>query len=248
MRVCVTRAAEQADGLCARLESVGATPVLCPTIRIAAPESYAPLDRAVSALESYHWVVFASVNGVHHTLGRMEEIGVPLSRLARVSVAAVGPLTRDALEERGADASFMPEEHHAERLGRSLEPVRDRRVLIPGADIANPALAEILRARGATVDEVEAYRTVSQAPPADALAELEGGVDVVTFTSPSTVQGFVQIGAGWRDLTRGVIIATIGPLTSEAAVAAGLEVHVEAAEHTTEGLVNALITERQDTR
>ncbi|MBU00696.1 MAG: hypothetical protein CME14_05425 [Gemmatimonadetes bacterium] len=242
-RIVVTRQLERADSLSARLEAQGAQAILCPTIKVIPPASCAEIDRAISRIKVYRWVVFPSANSVRSVFRRMLEIGMSTDRLADVSLAAVGPATRQALEAGGATVSFVPDEYVAERLGETLNPVADERILVVKADIGEPTLREVLARRGAQVDEVIAYRTVTQPPPENAVIELKRGVDVLTFTSPSTVRGFLELGPDWRDVTVGVMIATIGPLTSSAVRDMGVEVQVEAEEHTIDGLVSALVTE-----
>ena len=242
-RIVVTRQLERAESLSARLEAQGAQTILCPTIKVIPPASYAEMDRAISRIKVYRWVVFPSANSVRSVFRRMLEIGMSTDRLAEVSLAAVGPVTRQALEAGGTTVSFVPDEYVAERLGETLNPVADERILVMKADIGEPTLREVLARRGAQVDEVVAYRTVTQPPPQNAVVELKRGVDVLTFTSPSTVRGFLELGPDWRDVTVGVMIATIGPLTSSAVRDMGVEVQVEAEEHTMDGLVSALVTE-----
>ncbi len=242
-RIVVTRQVERAGLLSTRLEIQGAETILCPTIQVVPPASYTEMDQVISRIQGYRWVVFPSANSVRSVFQRMSEIGVPRSRLAEVSLAAVGPATRQALETEGTTVAYVPDEYLAECLGETLNPVADERILVMKADIGEPTLGEILARRGAQVDEVIAYRTVTQPPPENTMVELKRGVDMLTFTSPSTVRGFLKLGPDWRDMTVGVMIATIGPLTSSAVREMGLEVHVEAEEHTMEGLVSAIVTE-----
>jgi uroporphyrinogen III methyltransferase / synthase len=240
-RVAVTRAENQADDLCARLQAAGATPVRCATIQMAPPESYAELDHALAHLDAYGWLVFTSANGVRFLIGRMDELGVPRPRLESLRVAAVGPPTASALLEHGIRADLVPEEGGSAALAAALTPVRGMRVLLARGDLADGEPTHILRRRGASgVDTVVAYRTVPIAPTPEAVEELSAGIDGVTFTSPSTVQGFAKLGPRWRDLVGGAVVATIGPVTTAAAREAGLNVQAEAAERTMGGLVAAL--------
>jgi uroporphyrinogen III methyltransferase/synthase len=222
------------------LEQEGAAAISCPTIRIAPAASFERLDQALGTIQRYGWVAFTSVNAVRAVLDRMELAGVPLRRFGSTRVAAVGPATREALEARGVAVSFEPEERRAEALARTLEPVNLTRILYPRSDVAGPDFAATLEARGAFVDDIVAYRTIPTAPPQESIEELMRGVDAVTFTSPSTVRGFLEVGPEWRHLLRGALVATIGPATSAAARAAGIDVAAEALVHTSEGLVEAL--------
>jgi uroporphyrinogen-III synthase len=240
-RIAVTRAEEQAGPLCSELEAAGAIPLRCATIRVTSPESFVALDEALHGLGDYDWLVFTSTNGVRATLDRMEELGLSLSLLHAVRVAAVGPQTARALLERGVHADFVPDEGRSEAVARELTPVEGARVLLARGDLADRSAERVLRERGASVvDAVVAYRTVPAAPSAQALEELSAGVDGITFTSPSTVRGFVEMGPRWRDITRGVVVATIGPTTTAAAREAGFDVRAEAQDRTMHGLVAAL--------
>ncbi len=240
-RIAVTRAAEQAEAICARLEAEGALPLRCPTIRILPPESYEGLDEALRKLGTYGWIVFTSSNGVRALFERMRTLGIPVSRLGDGRVAAVGPRTARALLEQGVRADLVPEEGGWVALSMRIEPIRGQRVLLARGDLADAGAPRVLRGRGAAaVDAVVAYRTVPSPPPAEAVRELSAGVDGVTFTSPSTIQGFAQLGPRWRDVVGNAVVATIGPSTTAAARRAGLEVHVEAGGPTMAGLVAAL--------
>ena len=238
-RVVVTRADEQAAELCALLEAAGAVAVRCPTIVIAPPTSYAGMDAALARLADNDWVVFTSVNGVGHLLDRAEALGLA-SPLATARVAAVGAVTARALAARGATVTFIPFQESAEALGEGLPDVDGRAVLLIQGSKADPGLARQLEERGARVGVVGAYRTVPMAPSGDALMELKIGADALTFTSPSTVQGFVALGPEWRSLARRAIVATIGPTTTTAALALGVGVHAEARERTMSALIEAV--------
>jgi uroporphyrinogen III methyltransferase/synthase len=237
----VTRSEDQADELCSLLEAEGAVPVRCATIRVAPPACYDALDSALSQLDAYGWLVLTSPNGVRSVFGRLERLGVQVSALEGVRVAAVGPATAAALAAHGVRPAFVPGEARSRALAESLSPVVGERILLARADIADPAAADILRHRGARhVDDVAAYTTVSTAPSAEALQELKRGVDGITFTSPSTVRGLTLVGPGWPELVAKTTVATVGPVTTAAARTAGLDVHAEAAEPTMGGLVAAL--------
>lgn len=240
-RIAVTRTEDQSDELCTLLEEAGAIPVRCATIRVAPLESFEALDAALSRLDTYRWLVLTSPNGVRSVVDRMAHLGVPASKLKTVEVAAVGPGTARALSELGIRPAFVPKEERSQALAESLSPIAGERILLARADIADPAPAHILLRRGARlVDDVAAYRTVPAAPTANALEELRRGVDGITFTSPSTVRGFLEVGPEWPTLVDGTIVASIGPVTTAAARDAGLMVHVEAEERTMRGLVEAL--------
>ncbi|HEX7120564.1 MAG TPA: uroporphyrinogen-III synthase [Longimicrobiales bacterium] len=250
LRVVVTRPVDRAAELVAALERRGAEAIVFPAIRIVPPPDGEPLRRAARNVAEYDWIVFTSVNGVRSFWDALETAGCGARDLEGIRFACVGPATRAALEERGITADVVPPKHvgaaivdvlvAAGGVAESNAPLSGVRILLPLAAAAADVLETGLRARGARVDRVEAYRSV---PDLEGAAQLRrrlaaGQVDVVTFTSPSTVDAFVDaVGA---ELGR-VVVAVIGPVTAEAARRRGLSVGVEASEHTAAGLVEALV-------
>src|SRR5689334_12810379 len=159
-RIVVTRPEAQAGGLAARLRELGAEPIVCPAIAIAPPADYAPLDAAIARMAEYDWLLVTSANGVRALLGRMAQLGRDAQALRDLRVGAIGPATAQALAEHGLEASFVPSAYVAEAILDQIGDVAGRRILLPRADIAREALAAGLRAKGALVDEIAAYRTV----------------------------------------------------------------------------------------
>lgn len=241
--VMVTRPRLQAASMAAELERLGARVVLFPTIRIEDPADPAPFRAAVSRADGFDWIVFTSVNGVERFWTELREQGGDTRRLAGVSLCAIGPATAAAIEIEGARADAMPDEYVAEGVVDALAAetaLPGTRILLPRAQVARRILPDALRARGAEVVDVAAYRTVPDAAEADhARAAVEAGeVDVVTFTSSSTVRNYVELlGA----TTGGASVASIGPITSDTAREVGLDVEVEAAEYTVPGLIQAIV-------
>jgi len=238
-RVVVTRPQNRADELCRRLRALGAEPVLFPVVVIAPPEPGGPLDQAIARLPSYDWVIFTSVNGVEHFWRRLDAVGAQsFAPPHHPKIAAIGPATAQALRRRDAPVHLMPSEYRAEAILGEIGDVAGQRILLPRADIARPALADGLRAGGALVEEVAAYRTLPAVPPPAAFDALRAGVDVVTFTSSSTVRHFVALtdGLDYGD----PLIACIGPVTAATARQLGLRVDVVAEKYTIDGLVKAL--------
>jgi uroporphyrinogen-III synthase len=238
-RVLVTRPRDQAEALARALAARGARAVLFPTIEVRPVADLSRLDRAIDTLSTYDWITFPSPNAVDVVFDRLLARGVTLPSKPRI--AAVGPGTAQALEARGARVDFIPTEFLGEQLGRELTPVHGQRVLLPRAARGRDELASELARRGARVDEVVVYDTLpASVDPLD-LRELERGVDVATFTSPSTVENFFALlGARAVAVLGGAYIACIGPVTASAARAMGLTVHLEPAEHSIPGLVAAL--------
>lgn len=247
--IVVTRPAGQADGLVAQLRAHGAEPIICPAIAIAPPSDYAALDAALARLPSYDWLIFTSANGVRALLDRLAALGHDSAALASLRIGAIGPATAAALAARGLRADFVPSAYVAESILDEIEDVAGKRILLPRADIARDALAAGLRARGATVDALAAYRTVP-GDGAPALAERlrAGRIDAVTFTSSSTVRylldGLDAAGVAppeARALLNAAAIICIGPITAATAAESGLRVDAVAREYTAEGLVAMLV-------
>ncbi len=167
-RVLITRPRPAAEGLAAQLAALGAIPVLLPAIEIRPPEDPRPLEEAVRQALTFDWILFTSANGVHAFLERWIAAGRSPAELARVRLGAIGPATARALQRYGLQAAYQPAVYLSEAMAEGLGEVAGRRVLLPRADIARRELAERLRARGAEVVEVAAYR-VAAAGDAEAL-------------------------------------------------------------------------------
>jgi uroporphyrinogen III methyltransferase/synthase len=242
-RIVVTRARAQASSLSARLRELGAEVIEMPAIRIE-PLDHEPLYRALDALSDYDWVVFTSQNAVELVWRAMRGRGLDARSLGRARLAAIGRATADALFERGLTADVVPEQFVAESLVEALrrrEDVASRRVLLAGAADARDVLPSGLRALGAKVDEIPIYRTVLDGRGAATVAARlsAGEIDLVTLTSSSTAQLFVD--AVGPDEARAAPAASIGPVTSRTARSLGLRVDIEAGEATIAGLVEAIV-------
>jgi len=242
-RILITRPREQSAAFVRGLEALGARPVVFPTVEILPLRDGAALDEAIRGLPAQDWLVFTSANGVRHFLARCEALGC-MDSLARLDIAAIGPQTARLLEERGLPVSLVPEEFRAEGILAALDPdrVRGRRFLLARVAGARDVLPETLRQWGSAVTVVEAYRNEPVRQGAGRLARILEQVDWVTFTSPSTVNAFMDLlgTANVEALAAGVRVACIGPITADAARERGLEVEVEAREYTVPGLIQAL--------
>jgi uroporphyrinogen-III synthase len=225
-RIAVTRPRSQAEPLADALGALGATAIVVPLVEV---EPVEDLD-AVAAADhaAYDWVVFTSATAVA-TAG--DELR---GSLRGTRVAAVGPATAHAVRIFGVEPSFVPEVFAAEEIAAGLEPLAGRRVLLPQADIAEPALADELRERGALVDAVVAYRTVDVGAAPGALAELRSADAVVLMSGSAARSLAAQGGAG------DALVVCIGPRTAEVARDVGLEVGLVAHEATSEGIIHAL--------
>ena len=241
VKVVVTRARAQASELSRRLEALGAEAIELPAIRIVPRVESDELSRAVESIHTYALVCLTSANGVRLLFEAMAEQGRDARALANAQVAAIGPGTARALAEHGIAADFIPERFVAESLVESLQkmPLEGKPVLVARAAEARDVLPDALRERGAKVDVVTLYETVSE-QPSDEEIEAAQDADFITFTSSSTVTNLTQA-LGDR-MPKGARVISIGPVTSETAREAGLEVSVEAERHDVDGLIEALLS------
>jgi uroporphyrinogen III methyltransferase/synthase len=243
--IVVTRPEHQADGIIHALERLGAEPVALPTIRIQPKADTSELDRALRSLDAYQWLVFTSVNGVRITLDRYFELQLEMEKLRSPGLAAIGPATSRELQSKGLRPDFVPDSFIAEEVAAGVPDVRGASILIPRADGARPVLPEILRARGATVDEIPIYEVVRAGLDPEPLERLQQGVDAIIFTSPSTAENFSELvhlaGLDPVDLPGNPLIACIGPITESAAKSLGYRTGLVAKTYTSQGLVEALI-------
>ncbi len=235
--IVVTRAREQAGSLAARLAELGAHVVRIPTIEIEPPADWKPLDLAISRLESYDWLIFTSANGVRFFTERLDASSRDLRGL-RARICAIGPATAAALAALHLKVDLMPAEYVAESVIAAFEkiPLEGARILLPRAAVARDLIPVELEKRGARVTVVDAYRT---APARGVEWPADFHPDWIAFTSSSTVENFHSLfGLAVLD---GVKVASIGPVTSATARRLGIEVTVEPAKHTIEGLVEAIL-------
>jgi uroporphyrinogen III methyltransferase/synthase len=204
------------------LAAYGGEPIVAPTIKMVPPPSWEALDQAIAKLSSYSWLVFTSVNGIAPFMERLNKARSDVRALAHLQIGAIGPRTADELTRYGLTADLIPSEYQAEGMVTALtqhEP-RGTRILIPRAEMARAMLPEQLRLKGATVDVIPVYRTVLPESGLSRLKEqiLAGAIDVITFTSSSTVSNFVElIGGEAHRLGSKTTIACIGPITARTA-------------------------------
>ena len=242
-RVLITRPEDQAEEFAEKLRALGAEPVVLPAIELRPPGNWAPIDRALQKLQrgGYDWVAFTSANGVRFALERLHQLRVNVQALKGAKLAAIGPATAQALRRAGLRIAFVPSSYVAEAIAEGLGDVRGKRVLLLRADVARRDLRERLAQKGARVEEVAVYRTRPARREPDLVQRTLRSVDVVTFTSGSTVHALLDALGDAQAALDGVIVACIGPITARAARGRGLPVHVEAKEHTTDGLLRALV-------
>lgn len=243
--VVMTRPERQADDLARLLAAQGAVAIAFPTVSIVPPEDWSALDKAIDSLEKYDWLIFTSANGVHFFFARLQERGRDVRDLKGIKICCIGPATARQIEERGIKVDLVPRQFIAEGILESLKTVdlQGRKILIPRAAIARDILPEGLKNQGAEVDIVTAYRTINSGRKKEELMKLidAGEVDMITFTSSSTVNHFMKIMGADFELPSRIKIACIGPVTAAAARKAGFTVDVCREEYTIEGLVQSLV-------
>ncbi len=244
-RIVVTRSRSQASKLVQMLDAKGAECHEIPTIAIAAPsDDYAGLDRGIDRIESYDWLVLTSQNGVQCFFNRLFEKGKDVRALGKCKIACIGPVTAKELRAYGLRADCVPSDYKAEDLlaeiKKSLRP--GETVFLPRAKEARGILPEGLRAAGASVDVAEAYRTEPDTEQQAALTDLleRRAVDMITFTSSSTVRNLMKLIQGKETLLSGVTLACIGPITADTCREYGLEPAIVSDVYTIDGLVDAI--------
>ena len=243
-RILVTRARSQASKLTAKLENLGAEVIEAPAISMADPaDNYAALDKAIGHVADYHWLIFTSANGVERFFARLFKSGKDARALGYAKIAAIGSATAEKLKHYGLVADVIPQEYRAEGVVEALKGKLPphAKILIPRAEEAREILPDTLREMGAEVEVAPAYRTVCGQVDGEALAaELkEGNIDMVTFTSSSTVKNLVDI-IGSAEVLKDVKTACIGPVTADTAKSLGVEPDIIAKEYTIDGLVEAI--------
>ncbi len=246
-RVLVTRASGQAHGLSGPLRDLGAEVVEIPTIEISPPESYAALDHALLKIDHYDTLILTSVNGVEALFYRYNRMGLPIVDMQHLLVVAIGPATAAAIQSEGVSVSIVPEKYIAESVVEALRGklFKNSRVLLVRAKVARDVLPDELRKGGAQVDVIEAYETKVPAGAKENLEQLfadrTARPHIITFTSSSTANNFVGLlGENARTLLDGVILASIGPVTSDTLRKCGFPAAIEASEYTMQGLVEAI--------
>jgi len=246
-KIVITRARAQASGLVAELNRLGAQCIEIPTIKIAPPEDKNPLEAAIDHLDRYDWLVLTSVNGVKFFFDTLFEKGKDVRALGHLKFACIGPVTKERLADYGIISDILPETYQAESVVDAFSglDMTGKKVLLPRAKKARTILPEQLTRMGALVDEVTAYETRLADEGKDLLIDMlkAGDIDAVTFTSSSTVTNFLTLldGQNVPALLEGVILASIGPITSDTIRAKGLAPDIEAESFTIEGLIEALL-------
>ncbi|MDD3250525.1 MAG: uroporphyrinogen-III C-methyltransferase [Smithellaceae bacterium] len=243
--IVITRPQRQADDLAKLLAAEGARPIAFPTIAIEPPSDWSELDAALAELESYQWLIFTSANGVRFFFERMQQKGQDVRDLKDIKICCIGPATARQLADRGIRADLVPEEFIAEGILKSFAAmdIQGMNILIPRAEKARDILPRTLQAQGARVTVATAYRTVNSGRKKEELTRrlAAGEVDVITFTSSSTVTNFFEIQGKDFTLPPSVRVACIGPVTAGTAAKAGFKIDILQREYTMEGLIRTLV-------
>jgi uroporphyrinogen III methyltransferase/synthase len=243
-RIIVTRARHQASELSRAIEALGGEAWEFPTIEIAPPTDSTYLIKALNNLKSFQWLIFTSVNGVEAFFTELKLQDKDVRELVGLEIVAIGPSTQAALEKRGLRIAFVPEEFRAEKIveGLASRVLSGQKVLLARAEEARDILPEALKARGVEVWDVPVYKTIIGGANREELRQMlrEKEIQAVTFTSSSTVRNFVTLLEGDISLLEGVLLYSIGPITSATARELGLKIFKEAAQYTIGGLVEVL--------
>ena len=246
-RIVVTRARQQASDLVKLLSDLGAECLEYPTIEIMPVKDPEPLQQAIENLNAYDWIVFTSVNGVIHFFEQLFAAGKDVRAISHMQTGAIGPATAQQLRTFGLTSDIVPETYRAESVVAAFKELdlKAKQILLPRAREARPILPVELTKMGAEVDEIPAYETITVNENAAELVQAleDKSVDLITFTSSSTVKNFKALlpSADFQKLMQGVIIASIGPITTDTAKKLDFDVHISAKSYTIPGLVEAIL-------
>ena len=245
-KILITRAREQSGDFANQLKKMGAEVIEFPTIEIIPPTTWMELDRAIDQLNSYDWIIFTSTNGVNFFFERLREKGKDDPLRPSLKICAIGPATAYQLKERGIQVDYVPKEYVAESVlkGFGEMAIKGRRMLLARAKEARDVLPRGLRKMGAVVDVVVAYQTVKPKGGLRRLKKLlgDGGIDVITFTSSSTVNYFAELlkREDMKKLSEHFVVACIGPITARTATRWGMKVRIQPREYTIPALTQAI--------
>ena len=244
--ILITRAREQSGVFVTFLKKLGAEVVEFPTIEIVPPLSWKEIDRAISRLRTYDWIIFTSANGVIFFWQRLNKKRKSNHLPPSLKVCAIGPATANQLRERGVPVHHIPKEFIAESIleGFQQMAIQGKRLLLARAKKARDILPKGLKKMGAEVDVVEVYRTVKPKAGSNKLGKLlkDQEIDVIAFTSSSTVNHFAELlkKEDLKKLLKGIAIACIGPVTAKTANGWGMNVQIQPKQYTIPALTQAI--------
>ncbi|SPD75811.1 Uroporphyrinogen-III C-methyltransferase [uncultured Desulfobacterium sp.] len=249
-RIVVTRARQQASGFVSDLTRLGAQCIEFPTIEIAPPQSWGALDKAIDHLEDFQWLLFTSVNGVKYFLERLKFHHKDIRDLKGLKIGAIGPKTAEAWTTLGIIPDLLPDEYRAEAViecFKKIGPIEGLKILLPRASSARDVLPDELTKMGVEISVVPAYQTILADQNTQKAREMlkDSKVDMVTFTSSSTVLNFIDMfsedSAELIKWMNHVAVACIGPITAETARKKGLSVDLCPAVYTIEALTDSIV-------
>ncbi|HUU41177.1 MAG TPA: uroporphyrinogen-III C-methyltransferase [Desulfatiglandales bacterium] len=245
--ILVTRPEDQAQEFAKSLSDFGARCLLFPAIKITPPLNWKELDSAIECLSEYNWILFTSANGVRYFFERLNAAKKDARQLAGIKIGVIGPNTSKALMDRRISPDLVPEKYWAEGIMEEFKgiPMRGKKVLLPRPVNARDYLPKTLRDLGAVVHEVEAYKTVKPEYSEDQMNDLfkEGKIDIITFTSPSAVENFINFFRGnplYKTISEAKI-ACIGSITAQKAIEEGLTVAIKPDNYTVDALATAIV-------
>ena len=243
-KIVITRPRHQAPAFAKLLQSHGAQPIFFPTIEIVPPDDTQDLDYALHNLVDYDWLILTSVNGVEAVWDRLASLRIDQIP-ANVKIAAIGPKTAQALTNKGCQPDFVPLEFNLEEIVPGLGSLKGKRILLARGNRARSVLPEMIKSNGGHADDHVAYQTIPAIPDPASFTALKTSVDVVTFTSPSTIKNFTYLienaGLSISNLPGNPAFAYIGPITAQKAQELGIPLDIVAKEYTLEGLTAAIL-------
>ncbi|MGR3176680.1 MAG: uroporphyrinogen-III C-methyltransferase [Candidatus Anammoxibacter sp.] len=248
--IVVTRSRDQASEFSEKLEELGAEVIEFPTINIVEPDDFKPLDAEIAKLEDTDWLIFTSVNGVDAFFDRILALNKDIRDLKGIKICAIGPATEQRIKDLHLRVDCKPPKYVAESIVdefKKIGEIEGKKFLIPRADIARSYLPDALQSLGGKVSDIVAYKTIIAEPRDFRIVDKlkDGEINVVTFTSSSTVRNFVKI-IGDENISaidNKVTFASIGPITTKTAKELGINISIETEEYTIPGLVDALLKE-----
>ncbi len=246
-KIVVTRARAQASAFVTLLRKYGAECIEIPTIKISAPKDNLLLEKNIDDIDSFDWVIFTSVNGVKFFFDTLFAKNLDVRALGHLKFACIGPVTKEKLKEFGIISDVLPETYRAESVVKAFSDreIKDKKILIPRAKEARAILPDQLKEMGAYVHEVTAYETsLVDSDKTTIVKMLENNeIDIVTFTSSSTVKNFVDLlpSDKYRELIKDITTACIGPITDKTAESLGFKPDIVATNYTIEGLVDSIL-------
>ncbi|HHW37621.1 MAG TPA: uroporphyrinogen-III synthase [Bacillales bacterium] len=248
-QILVTRAKEQAESFSKKIEEHGGIAIEIPLIKIQAPKNTDIIEKTLQKIHTYSWLVFTSMNGVQSFFDFLKNYNIAFSEADRPKIAVVGRKTLQALEQKGFSADLIPDEFVAEDLFEKMIEAVDKSetILLARGNLGRSLLPEKLRKMGIKVDDLILYENVlNTEKQAELIYLLESrSVDIITFTSSSTVTNFVELlkeTSGWRNWLEHIQIACIGPITEKTAIQAGFNPQIVATEYTVAGLLEAIVS------